>query len=484
MKNPTPSETPLVSSAEFTLTPLSAKDDSEKLNQSQGLSIYIKNVFRLAVPNTITSSTWVIQSLIGIYYVSLLDDVKLLDGMSLGYSWAGVFGYSLISGFGSALDTFVTQFYGSKDYKACGRMLNKAFLILGMMCIPCLFFQWMSGTVFYWVGIDAEVSMYSFRVAITLTPSIIAYVPLVLIEKFLMGQQITKPQMVIQLINTVLYPLYCHICVFWLDWGLYGVVIVKAGSEIIYVVALICYIKISHCCDESLVAPSADMLKGWGQYIAVAWPSLFLTSLEWWGFEILNLICGKVGPIDLAANVIGSNYINLIFLSCVGVGISSATLVGNSIGEGNIKNAKRYILVGVGMTLGIIFMINIILFTFRPQLSRVYSKNEEVVELVSNIICIMMVQNLFDATQGTLGKILIAMGRQAIASWINLFSYYTIMVPVGAIAAFWWGWRVYGTWFSSTVATFFVCIGFACIIYRENWENIKQKALEDTNETA
>eukprot|EP00826_Nyctotherus_ovalis_P060773 TRINITY_DN8564_c0_g1_i7.p1 TRINITY_DN8564_c0_g1~~TRINITY_DN8564_c0_g1_i7.p1 ORF type:complete len:150 (+),score=27.37 TRINITY_DN8564_c0_g1_i7:71-520(+) len=143
----------------------------------------------------------------------------------------------------------------------------------------------------------------------------------------------------------------------------------------------------------------------------------------------------------------------------------------------------RYIMVGVGMTLGIIFIINTILFIFRSQLSQVYSKNEEVVELVSNIIYIMMVQNLSDATQGTLGKILIAMGRQAIASWINLFSYYAIMIPVGAIAAFWWGWRVYGTWFSSTVATFFVCIGFACIIYTEKWENIKQKTLEDTNET-
>jgi len=452
---------------------------SKELEQEYSLSYYINNIFQLAVPNTITHSAWVIQSLIGIYYVGLLDDIKLLDGISLGYSWVSVFGYSIILGFSSALDTFVTQFYGSGDFKACGRMLNKSFVIVLVMCIPCLMMQCISGTVFNLMGIDHEVSMYSFRVALTLTPSIAIYVPLILVEKFLMGQQITKPQMAIQLINTVLYPLYCHICVFWFGWGLYGVVVVRAFSEAIYVAALVVYMKVSHCCDESLVTPTMDVFKGWNEYLSVAWPSLFMTVLEWWGFEILNLLCGKIGPIDLAANVIGVNFINFIYLFCTGIGTSSGTLVGNSIGEGNIKNAKRYIWVGIGMTLATMGLMDIGLLVFRSSLSRVFSREPEVVEIVGNIICMIAIQVLSDGTQATQTKILIAMGRQSQATWVSLFSYYVIMLPLGILGSFYWGWRVYGIWFSTIVATFFVTMGYNYLLCTEKWIDIKKEALSE-----
>lgn len=284
--------------------------------------------------------------------------------------------------------------------------------------------------------------------------------------------------MVLELINTILYPLYCQIFVFWFDMGMYGVVVVKALSEVLYILALIGYIKYSHCCDNSLTRPTMDVFKGWGQYLGLAFPSLLMTCLEWWGFEIMNLLTGRIGVVDLGANVIAFNYVNFIYLACIGIGTASCTLVGNSIGEDNIKNAKRYTSTGIIMTVLIICFIDLLVYLLRFPLSRLFSKNEEVIVILENLLYMIMVQEIFDGLQGTMGKILIAMGRQKYASWINLFSYYVIMLPIGSIAAFIFGWRVYGMWFGSILATCFVALGFGFIIYREDWKNLKKDSIE------
>eukprot|EP00826_Nyctotherus_ovalis_P053901 TRINITY_DN7035_c0_g2_i8.p1 TRINITY_DN7035_c0_g2~~TRINITY_DN7035_c0_g2_i8.p1 ORF type:complete len:382 (-),score=55.41 TRINITY_DN7035_c0_g2_i8:61-1086(-) len=305
-------------------------------NQSQdfnkGWLFYIKNIIRLALANTVTCSCSSIQFFICLYYAGLLDNVKLLDGMSLGFTWSNVTGFSIIFGFCSALDTFVSQYYGMKDYRNCGLTLNRAFAILAVVTVPCILLQFLSAPIFGLVGIDHEVSEYSGNVTRALVPSIILYAPHILLEKFLLSQQISRPQMVIQFVNTALFSFYCHIFVYWLDFGLYGIMAAKAVGELVYVLCIVLYISFSSCCSSSLTAPSHNMFTGWREYLVIAFPSLFMICLEWWGFQVMNLMSGRIGVADLAANAISMNYDGFIFMTCVGIGVSTGTLVGNSIG--------------------------------------------------------------------------------------------------------------------------------------------------------
>eukprot|EP00826_Nyctotherus_ovalis_P053902 TRINITY_DN7035_c0_g2_i9.p1 TRINITY_DN7035_c0_g2~~TRINITY_DN7035_c0_g2_i9.p1 ORF type:complete len:199 (-),score=31.14 TRINITY_DN7035_c0_g2_i9:75-671(-) len=196
----------------------------------------------------------------------------------------------------------------------------------------------------------------------------------------------------------------------------------------------------------------------------------------------MNLMSGRIGVADLAANAISMNYDGFIFMTCVGIGVSTGTLVGNSIGEGNIINAKRYIYVGCVMSTFIILFLDTFIIGFKYQLARLLTRDAEVVELLENLIYMIALCVLFDANQGTLGKILIAMGRQANASWINLFSYYALMVPIGAVTGFWLGWRVYGIWVGVTVATLSVCIGYSYTVYTTDWIEVEKKIVKKKKE--
>eukprot|EP01022_Parablepharisma_sp_SALTPOND_P021226 TRINITY_DN4101_c0_g1_i1.p1 TRINITY_DN4101_c0_g1~~TRINITY_DN4101_c0_g1_i1.p1 ORF type:complete len:485 (-),score=25.13 TRINITY_DN4101_c0_g1_i1:1678-3132(-) len=461
-------------------TLIAAPTESEKVltEANEPLSFYAKNIAKLAVPNTLTFVAWTAQNLIGIYYVGMLNDVKLLDGMSLGTTWISIFGYSLIFGFASALDTFVSQYYGKQDYKGCGKVLNRAVLIVGTMLIPCFFLLWISGAVFRLFGIDPEVAMYSYKVTMGFGPSVALFVPQILLEKFLIAQQISKPQMVIQLLNTFLYPLYCNVFVFTLQMDLYGVVAAKTISQVFYILGMIAYMRFSHCCEQTLTMPTKDVFSGWKEYLAIAFPSLFMVCLEWWGFEIMNLLSGKVGVVDLAANTIGMNYSAFVYLSCIGIGMSTGTLVGNSIGEMKEINAKMYALVGTLLTFIIVLILDSFILIFRHSLARLFTRDQEVVHVMEKLIFFIIVQELFDGTQGTLAKILIGMGRQGYASIINLVSYYAFMVPVGIIAGIWLGYGVYGIFFGYIIAGAIVCAGFVWIICKENWEQVIKEAAE------
>jgi len=452
---------------------------SEDFNE--GWLFYARRILSLGSVNTITYTCWSLQFFIGLYNAGRLNDVKKLDGMALGYAWANVSGFSFLLGIGSGIDTFVSQYFGKKDYKSCGLTLNKAYAIQSIVIFPCIFFQFLSRSVFDFVGIDPQVSEYSSNVTVALIPSIILYSVHIVLEKFLIAQRITKPQMIIQSINTVLFGLYCQIFVFWLDFGLYGIMMARAVGQTFYLTCLISYIKYSGCCRETLAAPSKDMLKGWKEYLAIAFPSLLMICLEWWAYQVLNLVSGRIGVADLAANAILLNFNSFIYLTCIGIAVSTGTLVGNSIGERNVKNAKRYIYVGCTMTLFLVTFISLSLIGFRYYLARLLTTDKEVIELLEGLIYIIALSSFFDPLQATLGKTLVAMGRQAPASWINLLSYYVIMIPCGIIMAFWFSLRVFGIWFAVLLASVIVFVGYCYLIYTTDWNAVKKRIVEKDN---
>ena len=448
----------------------------------QTLISYVKNIFRLAIPNTIATSCWNLQFFIGYYFIGLLDDVKLIDGMSLGNTWNSIFGASLIYGFGTALSTFVSQYYGNKDYTKCGEVLNRAFMILAVVLIPCIIMQCFATPIFLYSGINPEVAEHAGRVAIGLIPILILYIPILLLEDFLIAQQIAKPQMVFQFINLLFYPLYCYFAVFILGWGMYGVVLARGISYSAYIVMLLIYMKYSQCCKDTIVAPSMNIFKGVKEYLSVALPSLVMNCLEWWGFEIMNIISARIGVAEMAANVIAFNYNGFIFMGTLGLGMASGALVGNSIGENNMFNAKMYIFLSVTLTTGISLFIGIILIIFRQFFTLVFTKDQEVMKIMKILMYLLVIEVIFDANQGVLTRILIAMGKQKLASIANLVGYYILMIPIGTIAAFVFGLGIYGIWIGLIFAGVGAVSGFLIIIYTVDWTQIRKEFLDKNPE--
>ena len=74
----------------------------------------------------------------------------------------------------------------------------------------------------------------------------------------------------------------------------------------------------------------------------MAIPSISMTCMEWWSFEILAFFAAYISMTAISANVIILNTAVIAFMFALGIQYAASTLVGKSIGESNILKAKRF----------------------------------------------------------------------------------------------------------------------------------------------
>ncbi|MDR3576444.1 MAG: MATE family efflux transporter [Anaerolineaceae bacterium] len=440
---------------------------------AKSYSFYLRSLIDFAIPAILTSMTWSMQGLISTYFAGRLNNVVLLDAISLGSSWSEIFGFSFICGVTGAEGTFVSQSFGKKDYRACGLMMNRAMAIVWATAVPCAVFLAFSRPIFLWVGIEPEVAKYSFYYTLVMIPNLFISGSIVVVNWFMQSQRIVTPGLVIEAINACLHPLYCYIFMFDLDWGYIGCALARYTGNFVCIIGLVVYLRYSGRCKDTLVFPTfRDVFCGWGEYFSIAIPATLMGCLEWWGMEIINLMCGRLGIVELAANTISIKILSFASLFCSGIGSATLTYVGNSLGAKSACDARAYSIVGVALTLVSALSLGGLMLLLRSFLAGLFTSDLEVIELMKTVIFIIAVYELFDGVHVTLGCILEGMGRQARASVINLFAYYALMIPIALVAAFWLNLGIYAIWISYLSSSIFVCAGFTYLIRKEDWKTL------------
>ena len=94
-------------------------------------------------------------------------------------------------------------------------------------------------------------------------------------------------QMTIQLITTPLHVLWSYIFVSVYQMELQGTAICTLITTAINFLAINMYVTyLLPNLKEAWFLPNRDSFRGLGEYVKVAIPSMLMTCLEWWTFEI------------------------------------------------------------------------------------------------------------------------------------------------------------------------------------------------------
>ena len=64
---------------------------------------------------------------------------------------------------------------------------------------------------------------------------------------------------------------------------------------------------------------NSDSFANLYQYYKLGIPAILMTSTEWWSYDILALLSGWIGPVDLAANSIIFNLFIALYNVAYGV---------------------------------------------------------------------------------------------------------------------------------------------------------------------
>lgn len=71
---------------------------------------------------------------------------------------------------------------------------------------------------------------------------------------------------------------------------------------------------------------------------------------EWASYEVMNIMVTYLGAESLAAQAILSSILGFLYLMAAGFGNTLTSLVGNSVGEGDARLAKKFYSEGITLT--------------------------------------------------------------------------------------------------------------------------------------
>ena len=219
-----------------------------------------------------------------------------------------------------------------------------------------------------------------------------------------------------------------------------------------------------------------------GTFARLAILGVIHVGTEWWAFEIVALVAGRLGTIPLAAQSVIMTSDQVMNTIPFGVGVAASARVGNLLGARNAKGAARAANTAAWLSMILGSVVLAILIGTKDNFARIFNNDERVVKLTAEVLPFVALFQIADGLNGSCGGSLRGMGRQHIGAAVNILSYYCGALPLGIYLAF-HGWGLKGLWVGQCIALYIVGVGEWIIVAWSNWDYEVKKAFERMDES-
>jgi len=165
---------------------------------------------------------------------------------------------------------------------------------------------------------------------------------------------------------------------------------------------------------------------------------------EYLAFEILTLSASLISSNHLAAQSVLSTICSITFQFPFPISVAASTRIANLIGATLSDAAKVSSKVGIIASAAVGVVNSILLLSLRNYIPQVFTKDPDVIALVSGVLPLCAAFQLFDALAASCNGILRGLGRQEFGGYVNLICYYAIAIPLSFGLGFGAKWDLYG----------------------------------------
>ena len=197
---------------------------------------------------------------------------------------------------------------------------------------------------------------------------------------------------------------------------------------------------------------------------------------EFLAYEVLTLSASRFGTTALATQSIVATVMSFQYQIPLAIGIAASTRVANFIGSSQSTNAKVTTKISILIS-GLIGAFDcLVCYYFRSKIGRAFSKDEDVIELVAQLVPVMMCCHFFDAPCAILAGLLRGIGRQRVGGFVNLTLFYALGIPLSLLFGFVWGIGLRGLWMGMLFAIMSIAACELIYLYNCNWDKIVDEA--------
>ncbi|SCV01790.1 LAME_0G18536g1_1 [Lachancea meyersii CBS 8951] len=384
---------------------------------------------------------------------------------------------AVFEGISTSLDTLCPQAYGSGNYRGVGIHLQRCIAFSMVVYIPFAIFWYFSEYFLGFVVKEKElVSLTAkfLRVAILGAPPYIIFENL---KRFLQAQGIFDAGIYVLLICAPLNILTSYTLV-WnskIGVGYIGAPIAMVLNFWLMLALLLLYILYVDG-KQCWGGFNKKAFTHWKALSELAIPGIIMLEAEDLSYEILTLFSSYFGTSYLAAQSAVSTTVTLTYMIPFAVGISSSTRIANFVGARRPDCAKMACKVGILCSLFVGLFNCVVLISCRELIANVYSRDAEVVKLITDLLPLVGAVEIFDSLNAIAGSCLRGQGMQAIGGVINLVVYYLLAIPMGILLGWTFDMKLFGLWIGIGTGMFLIGMTEGYLVLFPNWKKVLERA--------
>lgn len=443
----------------------------------------------LALPVSLSMICNRVMSLTSVAFVGHLGPLPLA-GAALATTLGNVTGNSIMVGMAGAVSTLGGQAFGAKSFPVLGEVLQRALLILTIAAVPIAFAWGAAEPALLALGQEPEIAHASALYIRALIPGLFFYAWNICVQAYLQSQRITRPSAVAGVVAACL-----HVPANLLFIRGFGLGFVGAGLATSWSNGVVLCINVSYLCFHPsrlrLAATRERTWEGWdlkaatsewGPFLRLAIPGILMMA-EWWASEANVLLAGWLP--DPEYNVAGVSIFQvtnaLAFMVPVGFSVAVLTRASNELGAGRAAHARHAGKVGFALALAVEAVISAVILVARFHWAKLYTDDDRIVRLVSNLLVPLAVYTAFDGVLSIASGVIKACGRQWVAGPVVVLAYYVVGIPLACALSFGAGMGAMGLAIGATVGTVIHSVIICVLVARTNWRGEVRRAAERLN---
>jgi multidrug resistance protein, MATE family len=422
----------------------------------------IRRVLKLAVPVALAELGWMSMTTIDTIMVGRLGPAAIGAigiGNSVFYSFA-IFGMGLLLG----LDTLVSQSFGAGKREDCHHSLMQGIYLALFLTPPLMILFWILHTTFPALGIDPEVSRLSSAFLRTLSLSTLPLLLYGALRRYLQGIGHVRPVMFV-LVSANLVNWFFNWLLILGHWGfpalgVTGSALSTCLARVYMAAALFLVIwsyerKLKYSLATLFRKPDPVRLR---RLVRIGLPAATQILLEIAAFGAVGVLAGRLTQAALAAHQIALNCAALSFMVPLGTSSAAAIAVGQSIGAGEPRVARRAGYIAVAISCAFMTCSAAAFIWIPLPILRIYTTDRQVLAIGAGLLMLAACFQLFDGIQTVVTGALRGLGQTRIPMLVNLCGYWAIGLPLGYVLCFHYGYGVFGLWWGLTVSLIVIAI--------------------------
>ncbi|KAF5737006.1 MATE efflux family protein 5 [Tripterygium wilfordii] len=455
----------------------------------------LKRMADIGFPIATMSFVGYLKNMIQVICMGRLGSLELAGG-ALAIGFTNITGYSVLSGLAMGMEPVCSQAFGSRNLSMAHQTLQRTILMLLLASIPITLLFLTLEPLMLSLQQNPDITRVASLYCKFAIPDLVANSFLHPIRIYLRSKGTTWPLMWCTLISIVLHLPITIFLAFNLSLGVKGIAISSSITNFINLFFLLCYTLIFAYRVESIEEENTDLYKPlvsprqsittissqgskeWRTLLGLAIPSCVGVCLEWWWYEFMTISAGYLyNPhVALAASAIVIQTTSLMYTLPTALSASVSTRVGNELGAGRPWRARLATVVSIGLAL-LISLFGLLWTTLgREAWGRVFTKDNEVIELTMTVLPIIGLCELANCPQTTCCGILRGSARPGIGAGINFYSFYLVGAPVAIVLAFVWDLGFLGLCYGLLAAQIACVLSILFVVYRTDWERESLKA--------